>query len=602
MKTVLSKEQIKALIQKPANEGLLKKARENELLLQQFYDNSHPELIFEQVEPLLTRQKFNKFKVVYKNHSQTLVDRIKKHYQRVFSSAGKSMVFDFGQNEEIKDAFLREKQTMFEGTSDGKYFAETGSKLALTQPNSIYVIGSKTLEDGEVKILVKHVPLNAIHDIEADINGIRYCIVKRRVTNQKGVSFRYWVYDDVFFSVWIEGSAGIVIDPDFGIEPQPHNNSVAPVTWVYDDNMTTVQNVSKKSVYNDSVKDLMEYNIIKTFYQNYRYFGAFGKEIKPQTRCSHTDIVNNVKCNGSGTLVAINIDLAHRFPLRTPACPSCSERNTGVMGEIYEIPIQQQGNVDLLNNYSKLNFRIDADSNILEFHMKDMAEAKRAVLVDSIGEGYGDTYVNQAVNQDQIQSNFDTQETNLNYFKHRIEKPWEFCLERAAEIFAPETFEKIIIRLGSKYFLKTIEQLYNELKSLYEGTNNTALIEQKQIEILLTENKHDAQTMRRFEMVRVLKPFSSFPLSYITDNRAVLQQSQPTALLMFDNFDQVMAIFEMQHGKVESMFVDNTTSFLLTNNLISKFNEILLQLKPQENVTGQQTEQGSSHNSGHQEP
>jgi hypothetical protein len=584
MRIVLSKEQIRALIQKSAHESLLKEARENENLLQQFYDNSHPELVFNEVKPLLTGQKFNKFKVVYKNHAQTLVDRIKKHYQRVFTSSGKSMTYDFGMNEDIRSAFLIEKQTMFEGTSDGEYFSETGSKLALTQPNSIYVVGSGEDENGELKIKVKHIPLDSIHDIKASIKGIRYCIIKQKVSGEKGVNFRFWVYDDVFFSVWIEGANGITIDPAFGTEMIPHNNSVCPATWVYDDNMTTTENVSKKSVYNDSTKDLMEYNIIKTFYQNYRYFGAFGKEVMPETRCSFKDTGANVKCNGTGTLSQIDPGLAFQFPLKTSDCPSCKNKNSGVMGEIFKIPIQQQGNVELMNNYSKLNFRIDADSKILEFHKSDISEFKQSILVDSIGDGYGDTYVNQAINQDQVASNFDTQETNLNYFKHRIEKPWQFCLERAAEIFAPESFERIIIKLGNKYFLKTIAQLYDELVLLYKGTNNSALIEQKQFEILMTENKNDIQTIKRFELVRVLKPFSSFPLEYITDNRQALQQSQPTAIAMFDNFDQVLAIWEIENGKIESMIMDEVNTGLLIKKLIAKFKEILTKINPIQDV------------------
>lgn len=589
MKTVLSKGEIRALIQKSAHQSLLAKARENEKVLQQFYDNSFPELIYDQVRPLLTSQKFEKFKIVYKNHSQNLVDRIKKHYQRIFSASGKSMVYDFGKNENIKHEFLEQKQTMFEGTSDTKYFADAGSKLALTQPNSVYVIGSKIVDDKQ-KILVKHVALNSIHDIGANVNGVRYCIVKKKVTNQKGVSFRYWVYDDMFFSVWVEGSSGIVIDPDWGVDPIPHNNSVCPVTWVYDDNMKTTENISKKSVYNDSTKDMFEYNIIKTFYQNYKYFGAFGKEVKPETRCNFTDSQSNVRCNGTGTLSPIDASKDYRFPLKTSTCPDCADKNKGVMGEIHEIPIQQQGNSEMLANYNKLNFRIDADSNILKFHADDSAALKRAIMVDSIGEGYGQANNNQAINQQQVFANFDDQESNLNYFKQKIEKSWEFCLDRAGEIFAPESYERIVIRLGNKYFLKTIEQLYSELESLYKGTNNSALIEQKQIEILLTENKNDFHTMRRFELVRVLKPFSSFPLNYIMTNRQTLEQSQPKAMLMFDNFDQIMAIFEQQFGKLETMFVDNSTSGLFTKNLINKFNQLLLELNPQENVKREREE------------
>lgn len=592
MKTILSKEQIRTLIQKPSNQVLLDKALLNEKALQHFYDNSAPELIYAKVRPLLTAQKFSKFKEVYKNHSQTVVDRIKKHYRKVFTAPGRQMVFDFGTNTDLEEGFQIQRRSMFEGTSDNEYFKETASKLALTQPNSIYVVG--TVEaDGEEHIRIQHVPLKNIHDVKADVTRIRYCIIKQTFHDHSGKKERFFVYDDVFFSVWIKSSSGVIIDPTWGTEPQPHNNSECPVTWVYDDNMSTTNNVFKKSVYNDSLKDMYEYNIIKTFYQNYKYFGAFGKEVKTESRCTYNNIQDNVKCDGRGTLSPTRPDIAFNYPLGTNACPSCKGKNKGVMGEIIEVPIQQQGNVDLLTNYQKLNYRIEADSTILQFHKDDEKDLKQALLIDVIGEGYGQSYKGQALNEDQVASNFDDQETNLNYFKDRIEKAWGFCLDRAGEIYAPESFVRSEVKLGNKYFLKPIDQLYQELEALYKGTNNSALIEQKQQEILLTENKNDINTIKRYELVRILKPFNSFPLTYIENNRQALSQSQPKAVHMFDNFDQVMAIFEHKFGKVESIIMDEFNSGFIIKNLLAKFNEILVELNPIEDVKPDKGTEGS---------
>jgi hypothetical protein len=248
------------------------------------------------------------------------------------------------------------------------------------------------------------------------------------------------------------------------------------------------------------------------------------------------------------------------------------------MGEIHEIPINQQGNEALISNYQRIHFRVEADSTILEFHNNDVAGLKQSILIDTIGEGYGESYKGQAINEDQVRSNFDDQESNLNHFKHRIESSWEFILNRVGELVAPESFEKTFYRLGTKFFLKTVDQLYMELEQIYKGSNNSSIIQDKQLEILLTENQEDVDSIQRYDMIRVLKPFSTFPLSYVEGARQSLETRQPRTMLLYDNFDQVLSIFEARNGRLENMVIDEFNTDLLINNLFSIFGEILNEL------------------------
>lgn len=562
--------EIKRLLGKPQNADKLLIAQEDQKLLEQFYSNKHPELIFNTVKPLLTKNKYNKFRDVHRNHPGSIFSKVEQHFSRIYNSHGRITTFDFSGRDEVKALFLEQKKGLFSGISDEDFFKRESNKIALTQPNSVYIVGSVMGDSGKVSAKVKHIPLSNIHDVSADHAGIRYIII----TFGKKDEERFFVYDDVNFSVWKRSVNGFIIDNEMVPGITPHNSKVCPAIFAYNEPKESQGHILQKSIVTPSVTDMEEYSILKTFYTHYKHFSAFGTQVKPATRCGHSDHENNYICEG-GILNPIDPDIPYSFPANSNVCPNCSDKNTGLWGETHIIPIQQQGNEVIVSNLSKMHFRIEADKGILEFHKEDIESLRRTILNDIIGEGYGESFKSQAVNSDQIGSNLDSQEAKLDYFKAKVETVWEFLLQRTADIVDPLSDYRIEVKLGNKHFLKTIQQLYKELESLYKGTSNSAIIQQKQIEIMLTENRNDAMTMQRFDIVKALKPFSSFPLEYVSKNRGSLGVDQ---IRMFDNFDQVLAIFEHRFNKIESMVIDKENIATVIGNMKQKFESILIEV------------------------
>ncbi len=580
---VLKEEEIKKLLAKPKNRQFLDKAIEHQKELEQFYENAYPELVLAQVKPLLTDRKFKKFCIVSQNHSQSITDRADKHYAKVYSANGKVIDISFGENLNLRDAFIDVTETLYEGQSIDEFARNQGHKLALTQPNSVFLVGN------EDKIRVVHIPLKderkkiEIWDIEASNTGIRYCIIKEQKVIMQGETKKtlnqFWVYDDRNWSVWLQERGGFFLDPDYGMKP--HGNSVCPITFAYNSKLKSTNQIQTESIYSDSLKNMYEYNILRTMYQNYKYFGAFGKDVRSQVRCNYTDENNNVMCNGSGILAAINPANPSVFPTQSGVastrCPDCQDRDPDMGGGSIEIPINQQGNEAFISNLTSMNFRIEADSSILVVHREDIDSLKHEMLVDIIGQGFTDSGIQrrQAVNELQVRSNLDDQQTNLTYFAERREDFAEFTLMRAAELFT-KTPANIKYKYGRKFFLKSTDQLIKELESYYKGTNNNALIEDKLLEILMTDNKNDHRILWKWQIIRILKPYSSFPLSYVENNREQLPQKK---VARFDNFDQALALFEIRNGPLESFMFDEFNKDVAINNISNEFelifNEIL---------------------------
>lgn len=577
---ILQETKILELLAKPKNGEKLQKALENQQELKHFSFGSTPDLVFNKIEDILTSDKLDTFKKVYKNHPQTLINQIVTHYKKIYEAHGRVFAFDFGKNveAEVKFDLLREK--IYNQVDDTKYWKDFAHELVFTEPNSVFLtgIGYESVPQ------IKRIKLENIHDVEATEAGIQYLIVKEVVKTETTKYNRFWIYDELNYYVYRESPNSkdgfekeVVFSEDDEITYMegPHGAKRCPAHFLYDVNETSDDFIVKKSPISDSIKDLYSYTILRTFYENYKYFSAFGKEIEAETRCEYTDHLLKVKCK-NGWLESTEID----HPVTPKECPNC-RKNKNVMGRIVKIPLNQQNNEEFLKSLPNMFTKIDADTTILEFHSEDIEKIKGEILSDCMGSGYGQSYRQQAVNEDQIKSNFEEQEANLNYFKQKIEAAWAYNLARAGEMFS-DSFLGLSINLGNKFFLKSTDQLYAELELLYKGTSNFATIQNKQYEIVLTENKHNEAFLDRHKIISVLQPFSLLPQSYVAENRAMLMQTQPYMLRMYDNFGQVLALFEFTNGRVENFGIniesddpEKNAKNLRIDKLISNFKEIL---------------------------
>jgi hypothetical protein len=592
---ILNEVQIQKLLKKPANSASLEEARKNEHELREFAVKKKQKLVFADVEKILVSAKYEKFQVVHKNWTKALINKVETHYSRIFDAFGRVFDFNFGTNIADHVAFKELRTTtLFEGQGDETYFRNFAHKKAIQEPNSVFLTGF----NDNMEIQVKHIKLSRIFDIEASPSKIEYLIIVQQMKLEDGTKFkRFFVYDDIQVSIWDETNDGHVAVPIGEVIQMPdgsfqqeifalHGNNQVPAVFAYDENMGSDDDgeaenfIIKKSILSDSIPQLYAYSILKTFYLNYKHFGAFGKSFRTETRCNFVDESANVKCS-SGKLVPLNAQKAHKPIGGSYDCPACNggQKNQEAMGEVIEIPINQQGNPDLVANFTKLNFRIDADKGILEFHTQDVEKMKNGILADIIGDGFGESYKQQAINADQVRMNFDDQESNLNHYKHKIEKVWNMSETFAAELFS-ESFIDLTVSLGTRFFLKTNDQLYSELKLINETSSDQAAVDMKNMEIFLTEYRNNKNLIERQRVLKVLKPFSWLPIDYVTNNRAELQTNQMGSVQMYDNFGQVLAAYEFAFGPIENAFLNANfqspaAKMAQLSKINDKFKEIL---------------------------
>ncbi len=512
------------------------------------------------------------------------------HYLKIYDAHGRVMNFQFESlNSHLR--FEDKTEGIYNGVGGDEYWKNNGHKLCLLEPNSLHLKGT----DAEGNTLVKKIPVESIHDIDADEAGVKWVVIKEEDKIDQG-KFYYHVYDGLNFSVWQKSndSNGFEMvsldDSSLFSGINQHGAERCPADFIFNENQSTDNFIIKKSILSDSIKDFYSYVILKTFYENYKYFGAFGKEIVPKQRCDYKDKESGARCY-NGTLRSN--DPSSGF--EPQSCPACSsQKNSQVMGAVYEIPIEMQGNETFISNFDKMFKRIDADAGILQFQAEDIEALKSDIESDCIGKGFGLSVRKQAINQDQVRSNFDDQESNLIFFSERVETTWSNDLDTVRQIMSMTG--SVSITLGRKYFLKSTVELYGELDQIQKSTSNVAVINNKLDEIVLTENKHNQRFLERKKLFSVLQPYSAFPYEYVKEIR---ETAPPLSIAMYDRFQEVLSEFEFLNGPIETFGIEIEDKRVRIDSIRKEFKNILNKIIEQDGgIQTRDTESTTSREAG----
>lgn len=561
---ILNHETIVKILEIPKNAKSLGEIKESEEWNNLFYSDMNNNLLFKKIERLLDDDKMEKFKLVYKNHAQTWISQIKDHFMNIYTAHGRNIDYDFGENATAKLSFEKLRKTLFNGLSDTKYFQDFGHAVNLTAPSSLLLA-----TQSERGINISRVKTSQIHDYESNESGLEYLVIKERVIKEHEDYTRYWVYDDINYWVYRDGTNGFELEKSEGIVNfGTHDSTKCPAVQFYGVKKYTDNFLVNKTVWEDGRKDMISYNILKTMYENYKYFGAHGKEIRPKDRCDHK--TSSHRCQNG---VMISLDPENTS---TPgACPRCS-KNRSVMGEVIHIPIQLQMNKEFMANIGNLYQFINADSNILSFHLEDLNQMEAKFLDSIVGKGYGQTFKGQAVNEDQIRNNNEAQKAKLDAYKQKNEDSAQYILDRAAEMHS-RSFRGSSYKLGNKYFLQDVTELRNELKEIKTNTSNVSVIRKKQREIILTEYRNDEKFLQEEEIMNIIHPWSMLSEASIMANRDYYMRF-PEKWDMFNNIGTVKALFELRHGNIATFNVDQEDAIKRIEGIEEIFYDILKQV------------------------
>lgn len=186
-------------------------------------------------------------------------------------------------------------------------------------------------------------------------------------------------------------------------------------------------------------------------------------------------------------------------------CPKCSDKRINGVGSFVEIPIPDENQVDLRNPVQMLT----ADVSSLKYNVDEETRLKENIIKAVVGE---ETEIlnNQALNETQVQANYESQSQILQRVKRGFEEAQKFVDETICRLRYKDKFVSAKISYGTDFFMQSAEELRARYKTAKESGATEAELDALQNQIIESEYRNNPMQLQRMIILADLEPMRHF--------------------------------------------------------------------------------------------
>lgn len=214
-------------------------------------------------------------------------------------------------------------------------------------------------------------------------------------------------------------------------------------------------------------------------------------------------------------------------------CPKCGDKRIVGVGSFVEVPIPQEGQPDLREPVQMLS--VDRES--LDYCVDEQTRLKIEIITSVCGVD-GNVLQTEAVNEKQVDANFESQSTILNRVKKGFEEAQNFVDSTICKLRYGNLFVSAKINLGTEFYTTTPAELRKQYKDAKEGGASEAELDNLQTQILETEYRHNPTQLQRMLILSELEPFRHLTRTEIMDlySKQLVTEDELVVKLNFSNF------------------------------------------------------------------
>jgi uncharacterized protein YqgQ len=184
-------------------------------------------------------------------------------------------------------------------------------------------------------------------------------------------------------------------------------------------------------------------------------------------------------------------------------CPKCGQKRIIGAGSFVEIPVPtQDGQPDLKNPVQMLA----VDRNSLEYNTSEVERLRTEIITSVVGTNEEIT-TRDALNEQQIRANFESQTTVLNRIKKGFEEAMQWVDSTVCKLRYGDGFVTCSINLGTDFYLYDVQELRNQYKTAKEIGSSEAELDALQKRIIETEYRNDPEQLQRMLLFADLEPY-----------------------------------------------------------------------------------------------
>lgn len=474
------------------------------------------------VSNLIPHDKFKIFKTMFRYPVKTneITGICFDKLSRIFDGRNPAFSYQF-TNTEQRDDWEDYRQNRL---GEPLVWATKGWEYFKTEINSVLVVDVPAEQKGELpEPYFYWLPIASVISYEADPDtGVMRWIIFRQDGN------RIAVIDDESYRVFRNDHDNI---GELLVENR-HSLGYCPARFFWNEPLSLADPDVKASPLSKELESLDWYLFFHLSKRQLDLFGSYPIYSGYEKDCDYSNEESGDYCDG-GYLK----DRQGHYKLDASGllmrCPKCGDKRIVGAGTFVEVPVPSDKVPDMRNPVQILT----VDRNSLDYNVAEEERLRTEIITAVVGTNEEIT-TRDALNEQQIRANFESQSTVLNRVKKGFEEAQQFVDETVCRLRYGGEFISAKINLGTEFYLLDPTQLRERYRTAKESGASEAELDALQQQIVETEYRNDPTQRQRMLLLAELEPYRHLTRAEATDlySKGMITEDDLRIKLDFANF------------------------------------------------------------------
>lgn len=479
---------------------------------------------------------------------------------RIFDGRNPAYNYQFMTSEQRDDWEYYRQEKLKEPT----VWSQTGWEYLKNEHNSVLIVDLPSIQDTTDKYPQPYFYWLTIDQV------ISY-EVNKDSGNMDWIAFRQCdnkiaVIDDEYYRVFQESKGGQIGEL---LVENPHDLGYCPARFFWNESLNLSEPDIKAHPLSKMLSSLDWYLFFNISKKHLDMYGSYPIYSGYEQSCDYHNDETGDECDG-GFLK----DRKGNYEIdglgELVRCPKCGDKRIIGAGSFVEVPIPQDGQADLSNPVKML--AVDRDS--LDFNVDEQTRLKNEIITGVCGVD-SDLVNTKAINEKQVDANFENQSTILNRIKKGFEDAQNFVDSTVCRLRYGRLFISAKVNLGTDFYTISAATLRDQYKAAKDGGSPESELDNLLNQIMETEYRNNPTELQRMYILADLEPYRHLTLAETTDlySKNLIDE---TDLQIKLNFSTFVKRFERENTNVLEFGTNVPYSKkieLITNKFIDYVNE-----------------------------
>lgn len=313
----------------------------------------------------------------------------------------------------------------------------------------------------------------------------------------------------------------------------PHDLGYCPARFFWSEPLSLREPDVKASPLTSELEALDWYLFYHLSKRNLDMYGSYPIYSGYEQSCDFTNSENGDYCDGGFLKNKQGFYRLDQAGLLM-RCPKCGDKRIVGVGSFVEIPIPDgDKQPDLRNPVQMLT--VDRDS--LDYNVEEEERLRNNIITSVVGTNEEIT-TRDALNEQQIKANFESQSTILKRVKKGFEEAQQFVDETVCRLRYGNLFVSAKINYGTEFYLVDSTQLRERYKVAKDSGASEAELDSLQNQIIQTEYRNDQTQLQRMLILAELEPYRHLTIGEVMElqEKQIITDDELRVKLNFANY------------------------------------------------------------------